>query len=114
MAKASIAINRQSSSLDIATSGDVVSLVFEALAACVISDKEAAYLMALDPATLSRVKTGQARLQLECVWRLPDRFWFEFRRLVDERRGLSGTNEKRVRIARIKELTALLVEEAAS
>lgn len=112
-AKASIVCNRQSESAPIACSDDAISLVFETLAEIGMSDKEAAYEMAMDPAQLSRVKTRQARLPIDALWRLPDRFWFAFRGRVDAARGLSVESARRARVARIRELVALLIEEVA-
>lgn len=114
MAKASIAIKSPELAAESVAADGVVSLVFECLAAVGMADKEAAYTMAMDPAQLSRIKNGQGRLPIDALWRLPDLFWFEFRRRVDERKHLTAESEKRARVARIRELVGLLVEEAAS
>lgn len=112
-AKASIGINRSHSSASDEASDFSVSLVFETLAEIGMSDKEAAYTMAMDPAQLSRVKTGQARLPIDALWRLPDRFWLAFNRRVDSAKGINPVNEVRLRAARIGELVRLLVEGVA-
>lgn len=114
MAKSSIAVNRPETSAQMACAPDVVSLVFESIAAVGMSDKEAAYAMAMDTAQLSRIKNGQGRMPVDAIWRLPDLFWFEFRRRVDEQKHLSADSAKQARVARIRELVGLLVEEAAS
>lgn len=113
VAKAAIGLNRAAVTDAIALTDDVVSLFFECLAAIQMPDKEAAITMGMDPATLSRIRTKQARLTLEAIWRLPDAFWFEFRERVNEQRGLTVTSARRVRLARIRELASLLVDEAA-
>jgi hypothetical protein len=112
MAKASIVVNRSEASAEIADSDAAVSLVFECIASVGMSDKEAAYTMAMDPAQLARVKTKQARLPIDALWRMPDAFWLEFRRRVDEAKGLSEEHARSVRAARIAELIRLLVEVA--
>jgi hypothetical protein len=76
-------------SLDHRRLDPAATLFFDTLAAIAMSEKEAAYTMAIDPAQLSRVKSGQARLPLDAVWRLPDLFWNEFRRRVDQAKALS-------------------------
>lgn len=68
---------------------DPVSLFFEAIAAIGMSDKEAAYTMAMDPAQLSRVKSRQARLPFDAMWRLPAGFWVELRNRIDDAKSLS-------------------------
>ena len=113
MAKASIVVNRPETSDQFDASEAALSVVFESLAAIGMSDKEAAYTMAMDPAQLSRVKTGQGRMPLDALWRLPDAFWFEFRRRVDEAKGLSAEHSRTVKAQRISELIRLLVEEVA-
>jgi hypothetical protein len=112
-AKASIAINRPQESASSDCSDTAVSLVFEALAEIGMADKEAAYAMAMDPAQLSRVKSGQARLPIDALWRLPDRFWFAFRGRVDAARHLTTDSARQARAARIGELVRLLVEDVA-
>ena len=88
-AKASIDVNRQEASASTSAADPAVSLFFDTLAAIGMSEKEAAYSMGIDPAQLSRVKAGQGRLPLEGVWRLPSIFWTEFRRRIDQAKGLS-------------------------
>lgn len=112
MAKASIDHNRAEASEDTVNSDAAVSLVFEAIAAIGMSDKEAAYTMAMDPAQLSRVKSRQARLPLDALWRMPDAFWLEFHRLVGEAKGLTPENARAVKVNRIAELVRLLLEVA--
>ncbi len=112
-AKASIAINRQSESAPIQADDVPVAMVFHALAAIGMSDKEAAYTMAMDPAQLSRIKTGQARMPFDAIWRLPDLFWSEFADRIGEAKGLSERHLLKVRAARIAELVKLLLEGVA-
>lgn len=102
MAKASIGVNV-----------DAVALFFETLAACGFSEKEAAYEMAMDPAQLSRVKSGQARLPFDAVWRLPDRFWLAFRDRIDAAKRLTTENRHAIRRARLIEVIGLILEEVA-
>lgn len=109
-AKASMDLNRPDSSAPAALPCDVVSLVFQCLAAVGLSEKEAAYTMALDPASLSRMKTGQQRLPIDAVWRLPDRFWAEFADRIGEAKNLTERHLLKVRAARIAELVKLLLE----
>lgn len=92
---------------------DAVSLVFESIAAIGMSEKEAAHTMALDPATLSRIKTGQGRLSIESLWRMPDRFWFEFWQRIGRARGMSTEQERQENAALIGELVRKLVERIA-
>jgi hypothetical protein len=109
MAKAAIAIN----SADEVGERDIpVSLFFESVADAGMSEKEAAYTMALDPATLSRVKSGQARLTFEAIWRMPDAFWSVFTSKVIAAKGLSEIRTREIKAARISELVRLLVEVA--
>lgn len=112
-AKASIDVNRQETSGDIQSQADAVSLFFETIAAIGMSDKEAAYYMAMDAAQLSRIKTRQARLPFDAMWRMPDHFWAEFADRIEQARGLSDVAVKRVKAARISELVRLLVEDVA-
>lgn len=112
MAKASIAVNRPTDSAPIEVSNAAVSLVFETLASIGMSDKEAAYTMAMDPAQLSRVKTGQARLPFDAIWRLPDRFWAAFAARIGQEKGLTEESARSLKAARIGELVRLLVEVA--
>jgi ribosome-binding protein aMBF1 (putative translation factor) len=112
MAKASIDVNRSQPSGEPETSDEVVSMVFDAIAATGMSDKEAAYTMAMDPAALSRIKTRQQRMSIDAMWRLPDAFWFEFRKRVDEARGLSDQANRDAKVNRIAELLKLLLEVA--
>lgn len=86
-----------------------VSLFFETLAEIGMSEKEAAYEMALDPAQLSRMKSGQARLSIDAMWRLRDSFWIVFVRKLNEAKGLCAERDSEVRIERISELTRLLI-----
>lgn len=104
MAKASSDVNRV----------DVVALFFETLAACGFSEKEAAYEMAMDPAQLSRVKSGQARLPFDAMWRLPDRFWLAFRDRIDAAKRLTTENRRAIQRARLIEVITLMLEEVAS
>ena len=92
---------------------DVVALFFEAVAASGLSDKQAAYEMAMDPAQLSRVKTGQARLPFDAIWRLPDRFWITFRDRIDAAKQLTAENRRAVQRARLLEVIGLLLEDVA-
>lgn len=93
--------------------GQCVSLVFECIGAIGLSDKEAAYTMAMTPANLSRIKSGQQRLPFDAIWRLPDRFWVEFRDRIGEAKGLTERHLLKVRNARIAELVKLLLEGVA-
>lgn len=109
-AKASIAVNSiEAHALPV----DAVSLFFETVAACGMSDKEAAYTMALDPAQLSRVKAGQARLPFDAMWRLPNRFWVMFRDRIDAAKQLTAENRRAIQRARLLEVIGLLLEEVA-
>lgn len=110
MAKASIDRN---SIEEHALQVDAVSLFFETIAACGMSDKEAAYTMALDPAQLSRVKVGQARLPFDAMWRLPNRFWITFRDRIDAAKQLTAENRRAIQRARLLEVIGLLLEEAS-
>lgn len=112
-AKASIAINRQDASAATELGGGVVSLVFETFAAIGLSDKEAAYTMALDPAQLSRIKSGQARLPFDALWRLPDLFWLEFRKRVDSARGLDAAREADVFAEHVGQLVTFVLKHQA-
>lgn len=112
MAKASIAINRQHSSASAAVEVSPVSLVFETFAEMGMSDKEAAYEMAMDPAQLSRVKNGQAKLPFESIWRLSDLWWAKFSSRVARERGLCEESQRSAKTARIAELLRLLLEVA--
>ena len=112
MAKASIEINRQHSSASPSQHVSPVSLVFETFAEMGMSDKEAAYEMAMDPAQLSRVKSGQAKLPFDAVWRLSDLWWAKFSDRVARERGLSEECERSAKAARIAELLRLLLEVA--
>jgi hypothetical protein len=111
-AKASIDRNTRVVSAPVETSEDVTGLVFEAIAEAGLSDKAAALTMGLDPAQLSRVKSGQARLPVDALWRLPDTFWFAFRSRVDAARQLSEDRQRDVKVQRISELVRLLLEVA--
>lgn len=112
-AKASITINSPMDSASDLVKADAVSLVFESIAAIGMSEKEAAHTMALDPATLSRIKTGQGRLSIESLWRMPDRFWFEFWQRIGRARGMSTEQERQENAALIGELVRKLVERIA-
>lgn len=112
-AKASIAIKSGENPIDSMDAADPVSLFFEAIAAIGMSDKEAAYTMAMDPAQLSRVKSKQARLPFDAMWRLPAAFWIELRSRIEAAKGLSTEHARGVRAARIGELVKLLVEDVA-
>lgn len=112
-AKASIAVNRDDSSQFSAKDTEAIAIVFASIAAVGMSDKEAAYDMAMDPAQLSRIKSGQGRLPFDALWRLPDRFWSEFADRIEAAKGLGHADIKRIRAARISELVRLLVEEVA-
>lgn len=114
MAKSSIGVHRSQTSGDPDDGLNVVSLVLDSLTAIQMSDKEACYYMGFDRSQFSRVKKGEARLPVDALWRLPDLFWFEFRRRVDEQKHLTADSAKQARVARIRELVGLLVEEAAS
>lgn len=111
MARASIPINSPVGADETTLRDDAVSLFFETLAAIGMSDKEAAYTMAMDPAQLSRVKSGQARLPFDAIWRLPNRFWVTFRGRIDEARGINPATEKEVFAQRLGELVTLLVRQ---
>lgn len=113
MAKASIPHNSPVSAEDNTLHADAVSLFFETLADIRMSDKEAAYTMVLDPAQLSRVKSGQARLPFDAIWRLPDRFWVEFNDRIAAARHLTPVNASAMRRRRIVELVDLLLQECA-
>lgn len=113
MAKASIAVNSSANQPDTFTEDDAVSLFFETLAEVGMTEKEAAYTMALDPGQLSRVKSRQARLPFDAMWRLPATFWFAFRHQIEVAKHLNERNEKALRAARIGELVKLLIEEVA-
>lgn len=110
MAKASIPINSAGEST---LAPDAVSLFFDTVAAIGMSDKEAAYTMAMDPAQLSRVKGGQARLPFDAIWRLDARFWLAFRDRIDAAKQLTNENRRAVKRARIVEVIGLLLEEVA-
>jgi len=112
MAKASIAVNSAESPNDFAFIADPVSLFFETIAVIGMSEKEAAYTMAMDPAQLSRVKSGQARLPFDAMWRLPATFWVELRNRIEMAKGLNPARVRELRAARIGELVKLLVEVA--
>jgi hypothetical protein len=112
MAKASIAINSSDESQETSLADDALSLFFAALADVGMSDKEAAYTMAMDPAQLSRVKNGAARLPFDAMWRLPSSFWIAFRARLDAAKHLTETHAREVKAARIGELVRLLVEIA--
>lgn len=105
MAKASIEVH--------AVPADVIALFFESVAACGMSHKEAAYDMAMDPAQLSRVKSGQARLPFDAVWRLPNHFWLTFRDRIDAAKALTPVNRRAIQRARLLEVIGLLLEEAS-
>jgi hypothetical protein len=111
-AKASIAVNSRAAVEPVEATDDVTPLIFAAIADAGMSDKAAALSMGLDPAQLSRVKSGQSRLPVDALWRLPDTFWFAFRARIDEARQLSDDKERSVKIARIGELVRLLLEVA--
>lgn len=110
MAKASMDVNRAQTSLDFDLGDQAVSLFFDTLAAIAMPEKEAAYQMALDPATLSRIKNRQQKLPFEAMWRMPDRFWIEFSARINAAKALTAENANKVRAARIGELVRLLVE----
>lgn len=112
-ANPSSVVNRAAGVDESAVPVDVVSLFFDTVAACGMSEKEAAYTMALDPAQLSRVKSGQARLPFDAVWRLPNRFWLMFRDRIDAAKQLTEENRKAVQRARLLEVIGLLLEEVA-
>lgn len=113
MAKASTPVNRQAGVREPAADSDVVSLFFETLAACGFSEKEAAYEMAMDPAQLSRVKNRTARLPIDAMWRLPDRFWLAFRDGVDAAKQLTPENRRAIQRARLIEVITLMLAEVA-
>lgn len=108
MAKASIDVKSPGFVED-----DAVSLFFQTLADIGMSDKEAAYTMALDPAQLSRVKSHQARLPFDAIWRLPNRFWVAFNDRIAAARQLTPENQRDERKKRIVELVSLLLQECA-
>lgn len=112
-AKAAIGVNRAAESSAAGDTEAALSLVFEAIAAIGMSDKEAAYTMGLDPAQLSRIKSRQARLPFDALWRMPDLFWAELNQRVEQARGLSDTSIRARKAARISELVRLLIEEVA-
>src|SRR5262245_33629847 len=112
-AKASIRINSQENRAESDPATEALSLFFQVLAEVGMSDKEAAYEMALDPAQLSRIKSGQARLPFDAMWRLPDHFWTIFSSRLNEAKHLTEVNRRTTNIARIAELLRLLIEEAA-
>ena len=91
---------------------DAVSLFFETLTEIGMSEKEAALTMQVQPSHLSRVKSGEARLPFEAMWRLPNSFWFAFRYQIDVAKGLTAENQQAVRAARIAELVRLLIVAA--
>lgn len=113
MAKVSTDVNRQAGVAESTDGLDVVSLFFETLAACGFSEKEAAYEMAMDPAQLSRVKSGQARLPMDAVWRLPDRFWLAFRVRIDAAKRLTSEDRRAIQRARLIEVISLMLSEVA-
>jgi hypothetical protein len=113
MAKASIAVKSEGSPPESVPNDDAVSIFFDTLAEIGMSDKEAAYTMAMDPGQLSRVKSHQARLPLDAIWRLPNRFWVVFRERLDDARGLNPAREKELFAQRIGELVSLLIKQAA-
>lgn len=113
MAKASIAINSEGNLPESISELDGVSLFFAALADVGMSDKEAAYTMAMDPAQLSRVKTKQARLPFDAMWRLPASFWLALRARIDHAKQLTADADRGLKAARIGELVKLLVEVAS-
>ena len=113
MAKASIAFHREETSGVPEMSADAVSLVVETIAAIGMSDKEACLTMRFDQSQFSKVKQGQARLPIDALWHMPDRFWAEFGERVRVARGMSPENERRQVAARIGELVKLLIEEVA-
>lgn len=108
MAKASIDVNRQAG-----VDESAIAIFFETLAACGFSEKEAAYEMALDPAQLSRVKSRQARLPFDAMWRLPNRFWLKFRDRIDAEKQLTAENKRAIQRARLIEVISLLLEDVA-
>lgn len=112
-AKASIAITTSDSSAQTVVSPDAVSLLFETLAEIGMSDKEAAYTMALDPAQLSRIKTGQARMPLDAMWRLPIGFWAAWNPRVDQIKGITPETDRKETAAQIATIVRLLVEKLA-
>jgi hypothetical protein len=112
MAKAAIAINRQAASASIEEGSPAVSLFFETLAEIGMSEKEAAYTMAMDPAQVSRVKSGQARLPFDAVWRMPDQFWSVFAGKLTVAKGLCERTAREMKAARVAELVRLLLEVA--
>lgn len=112
MVRASVPVNSPINRDDPTLHDDAVSLFFAALADCGMSDKAAAYTMALDPAQLSRVKSRHARLPFDAMWRLPSGFWLAFRARLDDAKQLTDAHARDVKAARIGELVKLLVEVA--
>jgi hypothetical protein len=100
----SIAINRPELS-----ESDAVALAFDTFDAIGLLDKEAADLMHIDEGQLSRIKAGKGRLPFDALWRMPDRFWLEFRKRIDAARGFSDVSEEREFNRRIGELVTLLL-----
>jgi hypothetical protein len=113
MAKASIRINAHTAVTEAEGLDEAVSLFFATLAEIGMSDKEAAYTMAMDPAQLSRVKSRQARLPFDAMWRLPPRFWVVWRDRIDQAKQLTPENRAAIRRRRIVELIELLLAEAS-
>lgn len=109
MAKASIAVHSEEKSQESTHEIDVVSIAIEALAAIGMSDKEACFYMAFDASQFSRVKRGEARLPIDALWRLPAKFWVEFRRRIDAAKGLTTETDEHVFAEQVGQLvTALL------
>lgn len=109
----SIALQMAKASSVVNSDADVIALFFDTLAACGLSPKEAAYTMAMDPAQLSRVKAGTARLPIDAMWRLPDRFWLAFRDGIDAAKGLTPENRRAIQRARLIEVITLMLSEVA-
>lgn len=109
MAKASIPINLPVGHDEPTLQDEAVSLFFATLADIGMTDKEAAYTMAMDPAQLSRVKSQAARLPFDAMWRLPTGFWLAFRTRLDAAKQLTEEHARDLKATRIAELVKLLV-----
>lgn len=107
MAKASIGLHR----VDGVDDG-AIAIVVASLNAIGMSDKEACLEMGFDASQFSKVKQGRARLPIEALWRLPDRFWIEFRRRIDTEKGLTPESIDDIEMAWMTELFGLLLRRA--
>lgn len=64
-------------------------------------------------ATPPHAKTGQGRLTLDALWRLPSDFWVCFEVRINATKQLTQESQREMKAARIGELVRLILEVSA-